>query len=51
MGSNQNPGKSATHRAPLHDLCTMLYLLPRLQILVSTSQRQILNCCWHWSHN
>ena len=29
MGSNQNLGKSATHRAPLRDLCAMLCLLPK----------------------
>ncbi|MCZ8431707.1 hypothetical protein [Achromobacter ruhlandii] len=29
MGSNQNSGKSATHRAPLRDLCSMLCLLPK----------------------
>lgn len=29
MGSNQNPRKSPTHRAPLRDLCTMLRLLPK----------------------
>ncbi|MNY01788.1 hypothetical protein D3C86_1343320 [compost metagenome] len=29
MGSNQNSGKSATHRAPLRDLCAMLCLLPK----------------------
>ena len=29
MGSNQNSGKSATHGAPLRDLCAMLCLLPK----------------------
>lgn len=29
MGSNQNPRKSDTHRAPLRDLCSMLCLLPK----------------------
>jgi hypothetical protein len=29
MGSNQNAGKSATHRAPLRELCAMLCLLPK----------------------
>lgn len=29
MGSNKNSGKSATHQAPLRDLCAMLCPLPK----------------------